>query len=54
MATTSDQLIDIKVWEDLQSKIDDDTKTRDELRDIVQELEKLGKAFMPFKSEAIP
>lgn len=42
MTSSNDRLIDPKVWEDLQGKIDDDTKTRDEIRDIVQELEKLG------------
>ena len=42
MATGVDRLIDPKVWEDLQNKIDDDTKTHDEIRDIVKELDKLG------------
>ena len=41
-SSTTDQLVDPKVWEDLQGKLDDDTKTKDEIRDVVQDLEKLG------------
>jgi len=35
-------LIDPAVFQQLQSKIEDDTQARERLRDIVQELEKHG------------
>lgn len=35
MATSDQQLVDPKVWEDLQSKIDDDNQLRDVSYDII-------------------
>lgn len=42
MAAPHANLIDPSVFAQLQSKIDDDTQTRERLKDIVQELEKHG------------
>lgn len=42
MATPESSLVDPRVFQVLQSKIDDDTQTRDQIRDIVQSLEKQG------------
>lgn len=36
-------LIDPAVFQQLQGKLDDDSQTRDRIRDIVQELEKHGR-----------
>ncbi|KAI9669981.1 MAG: hypothetical protein M1831_007017 [Alyxoria varia] len=43
MADAGHEVIDQRVWEDLQAKIEDDTRIRDELRDHIQELEKIEK-----------
>ncbi|KAL9059726.1 MAG: hypothetical protein Q9162_001027 [Coniocarpon cinnabarinum] len=39
-SSVAKHLVDPMVWDGLQAKIQDDTATKDQLRDIVQELEK--------------
>ncbi|KAK0265873.1 Translin-1 [Friedmanniomyces endolithicus] len=43
MAVNGDGMIESRIFESLQRKIDDDSAVKDALRDIVQELEKQGK-----------
>lgn len=45
-------LVNPKLFEDLQGKIDDDTQTRDTLKEIVQELEKREKVVLSTLSSA--
>ena len=42
MATSQHGLIDPAVFESLQAKIDDDTKVKDEIRDVCHILDKQG------------
>ena len=42
MALNSFGMIDPAIFEHLQSKIDEDSKVREELRNILQDLEKQG------------
>lgn len=44
MPISSNGLVDPQVFQSLQSRIDDDTQTRERIKDIVQELEKHGKS----------
>lgn len=45
-------LIDPKVFEDLQAKLDDDSKTREQIRDVLQNLEKEQKVITSALSTA--
>jgi len=49
MATS---LVDPKVFEDLQTKLDDDAKTREQIRDSLQNLEKEQKSVLSALSSA--
>jgi len=49
MATS---LVDPKVFEDLQTKLDDDAKTREQIRDSLQALEKEQKSVLSVLSSA--
>jgi len=45
-------LVDSKVFEDLQAKLDDDAKTREQIRDSLQALEKEQKSVLSALSSA--
>lgn len=45
-------LVDPKVFEDLQTKLDDDAKTREQIRDSLQILEKEQKSVLSALSSA--
>ncbi|MCJ1255209.1 hypothetical protein MMC24_003025 [Lignoscripta atroalba] len=45
-------MVDPAIFEDLQAKIDEDTQVRDELRNILQTLEKQGRATQSILSRA--
>lgn len=46
------RMIDPKIFESLQSKIDDDAETRDQIRAILQVLERQGRAAQSVLSGA--
>jgi hypothetical protein len=49
---SSSGTIDPKIFESLQSKIDDDAETRDQIRDILQVLERQGRTAQSILSGA--
>lgn len=52
MSSKATGLVDPKLFGDLQGKIDDDTRTRDKIKEIVHELEKVEKVILSTLSNA--
>ena len=52
MDRPSQGLIDPEIFKHLQSKIDEDIKVREELKDILQDLEKQGLTPTPIVTKA--